>query len=326
VVPDVNPLTGLKVDDPAKLERRPLGVKIPNYPPEARPQSGLSLADVVVEHEAEAYLTRFTTIFLANDVSPELGPVRSVRLIDAELMPIFRAVLVTSGGHMAVKLRATEGKPWAEGYQRIICPEEPFLGDGGTLRRVPKEGRRYELTMYTDTEGLWKLSTERGVNERQDFGDMWVFSESPPPGGAEATNLKIVYKPDAAEVEYRYDAESSAYKRFDVGEPTIDDLTDEQIAPANVLVLYAHHADTDIAADTHDPNHTWYSISIQLWGEGPAKLLRDGKLYEGKWVRVDPQGAGDRLIVVDGEGAQIPFRPGATWIQVVRLNGNVQIE
>ena len=38
----VNPLTGLKVDDPSKLERRPVAVKINNYPRSNRPQWGLS--------------------------------------------------------------------------------------------------------------------------------------------------------------------------------------------------------------------------------------------------------------------------------------------
>jgi hypothetical protein len=323
--PDVNPLTGLKADDMAKLDRRPLAVKIPNYPLEARPQSGISLADVVVEHEAEAYLTRFTAIFLGNDVAPELGPVRSVRLIDAELVPIFKSVLVTSGGHMAVILRATEGKPWAEGYTRVISPEEPFIGDGGALRRIPKEGRAYELTLYADTESLWDVVSDRGLNERQDFGDMWVFSELPPARGVEATYLKIVYKPDLGMVEYNYDDVTKTYKRSDSGQPLVDALNNEQIAPSNVLVLYANHVDTDIAADTHDPNRTWYSVSIQLWGTGLARLMRDGQLYEGQWVRENPQQPDDRLIIVGGEGKQIPFRPGPTWIQLVRPDGDVEI-
>jgi hypothetical protein len=322
--PDVNPLTGLKGDE-AKLNRRPLAVKVPNYPPEARPQSGLSLADVVVEHEAEAYLTRFTAIFLGDDANP-LGPVRSIRLIDSELMPIFKSVLVASGGHPAVKIRMTEGKEWAEGYKRIICPEDPFLGDGGTLQRIEKPGRRYELTLYTNTEDLWNLVSERGINERQDFNDMWVFSESPPEGGVEATQLKVLYKEGASEAEYRYDPESKTYKRFDVGEPSMDELTEEQIAPDNVLVLYANHVDTDMLVDTHDPDNPWYAVSVQLWGQGPAKLFRDGQLYEGTWIRENPQQATDRLIVMDGAGKQIPFRPGRTWIQLVRLDGRVEVE
>jgi hypothetical protein len=322
--PDINPLTGLKCDED-KLDRRPLGVKIPNFPAEARPQSGLSYADVVVEHEAEAHLTRFTAIFLGNDVDL-LGPIRSIRLIDSELMPIFKSVLVASGGHPAVKIRITQGKEWAAGYKRIICPEQPFLGDGGTMRRIPQEGRIYELTMYNDTASLWKVCDQRGINERQDFDDMWVFGEMTPSGGTAATHLKIVYKVGYAEAEYRYDAEMQSYKRFDVGQPLIDALTDEQIAPSNVLVLWVNHVNSDILADNHDPNNPWYSVSIQLWGEGPAKLLRDGQVYDAKWVRENPQQANDRLIIVDSEGKQIPFRPGTTWIQLVRLDGNVQID
>jgi hypothetical protein len=155
---------------------------------------------------------------------------------------------------------------------------------------------------------------------------MWAFSEVPPAGGTDATHLKIVYKPEQAEAEYKYDKETRTYKRFDLGQPLVDDVNGEQIAPENVLVLYANHVDTDIAADTHDPDRTWYSISIQLWGAGPAKLMRDGRVYDGQWARENPQQPEDRLIIVDGEGTKIPFRPGATWIQLVRLGGDVQID
>lgn len=321
--PDVNPLTGLKGDEDA-LARQPLAVKVPNYPPDARPQSGLSLADVVVEHEAEARLTRFVAIYLANDVSL-LGPVRSLRLIDTELMPIFKSVLVASGGHPAIKIRITEGKPWAEGYKRIICPEQPFLGDGGTLKRMPQEGRRYELTVYTNTRDLWDLVGNRGINERPDFHDMWTFSDAEPLGGTEATYAKITYRPGVVESEYRYDPETQTYLRYDMGEPLVDALTGEQIAPSNVLILHANHVNTDIMVDEHDPKNPWYALSIQLWGQGPARLLRDGKVYEGMWIRENPQEENDRLIVVDGEGTQIPFRPGATWIQLMRLDGAVEL-
>jgi hypothetical protein len=321
---DVNPLTGLKVD-PANLDRRPLAIKIPNAPDAARPQSGLSMADVVLEYEAEAYLTRFTAIFLGQDVDL-LGPVRSVRIPDSEVVPIFKAALVASGGHPAVKIRMVEGKAWAEGYQRIICPEDPFLGDGGTLRRMADKKSVYELTMYSDTASLWDLLEQRGVNGKQDFGSMFVFSQDPPAGGTDATRLNIIYKPGFAEVEYQYDAETNTYKRQDQGQPLIDESTGEQIAPSNVVLVYVNHVDTDIAADTHDPNRTWYAVSIQLWGTGPAKILRDGQVFDATWVRENPQQETDRLIFRDARGNQVPFVPGTTWIQLVRLDGAVTIE
>src|SRR3989344_5480690 len=60
--------------------RRPLGIMIENHE-EARPQSGLSKADVIYEAVAEGGITRFLAIYLcgasAEDV--QVGPVRSAR-------------------------------------------------------------------------------------------------------------------------------------------------------------------------------------------------------------------------------------------------------
>lgn len=320
---DVNPLTGLRVD-PARLNRRPLGVKIANFPVDARPQSGLSLADVVIEYEAEAFLTRFTAIFYGNDVGL-LGPIRSLRLSDAEWMPIFKAALVASGGHPGVKIRITEGKAWAAGYKRIICPEDPFT-DGGAEYRMPEKKSRYELTMYSDTATLWNVLNQRGVNTRQDFHNMFVFSETPPGGGRGATHLRIVYKPTYSIAEYRYDAATNTYKRFDLGVATVDELTGRQLAASNVVIIIANHYNSDILTDTHDPNNPYYAVIVELWGQGTAKLMRDGKVYDIRWVRENAQQDSDRLIFVDDQGNQVPFRPGQTWIQVVRPNGDMTID
>ena len=85
------------MDDPALLERMPAAVKISNSPI-ARPQSGLSKADVVIEHLAEGDITRFTAIFHSQDAE-RIGSVRSARLIDLEIPVLFDAFLVYSGAN-----------------------------------------------------------------------------------------------------------------------------------------------------------------------------------------------------------------------------------
>jgi len=60
---DVSPLTGLKVTDPAVLERRPIIIKVENLPREHRPQWGLSFADLVYEYYTEFGGTRFAAVF-----------------------------------------------------------------------------------------------------------------------------------------------------------------------------------------------------------------------------------------------------------------------
>ena len=74
---DVNPLTGLRVGDPKLLDRRPLAIKITNYPRNVRPQSGLSLADIVYEYYLEQNVTRFIGIFYGNEAE-KVGPVHGL--------------------------------------------------------------------------------------------------------------------------------------------------------------------------------------------------------------------------------------------------------
>ncbi|HSJ86019.1 MAG TPA: DUF3048 domain-containing protein, partial [Anaerolineales bacterium] len=50
---DLDPLTGLVPADPSLLERRPLAIKVANYPRYIRPQSGLTLADNIYEYYIE---------------------------------------------------------------------------------------------------------------------------------------------------------------------------------------------------------------------------------------------------------------------------------
>ncbi|GIW64151.1 MAG: hypothetical protein KatS3mg092_0084 [Patescibacteria group bacterium] len=67
--------------------RRPLGVMIENHV-EARPQSGLSSADVVFEVVAEGGITRFLSVFYCQD-APYIGPIRSARIYFIKLFTRF---------------------------------------------------------------------------------------------------------------------------------------------------------------------------------------------------------------------------------------------
>src|SRR5258707_6884131 len=76
--PPIAPLTGLVVARGSPLLMRPaLAVKIENTP-DARPQSGLEKADIVVEEQVEGGITRFIAIFQSQDARV-IGPVRSAR-------------------------------------------------------------------------------------------------------------------------------------------------------------------------------------------------------------------------------------------------------
>src|SRR5262249_53671672 len=90
------PLTGRPDPSETSQTRSALSVKIENTP-EARPQSGLDVADVVYEEVVEGGITRFWAIF--SSAAPQVvGPIRSVRLMDPNIVTPLGGVVAFSGG------------------------------------------------------------------------------------------------------------------------------------------------------------------------------------------------------------------------------------
>jgi hypothetical protein len=314
---DICPLTGLKVDDPSTLERPPLAIKVSNYPPIVRPQAGLDKADVIFEHYAEGNLTRFTAIFLSHDAE-KVGSVRSGRLLDLEIPAMFRSIFAFSGVSGGVKQKMRD----SDIFGQIISPDFGHaIGSQGNapFYRIPQEGKAIEHTLFTDTPTLWQYAADKlGYSGRQEIKG-WVFSKEPPPGGQPATGLSIPYAAGSIVSEYTYSAQGY-FLRSVTGEPHREEQSGEQLHFNNVIVLYAHHIETDIMEDTHGGGH--YSVQIQIWGEGPVRIFRDGQMFDGKWVRPERW---DLVRFVDGNGNPVPLKPGNTFIQMVPLDFEINI-
>ena len=317
--PDVNPLTGLTVADPAILNRRPLAVKVAEFPRRVRPQAGLSSADLVWEHFAEAGVTRMTAIYLGQE-SPRVGSIRSARLIDIVLAQSYKAMLVTSGSSEGTLKRLA----LSDFYDRVIaeatgytdCP--PLCREQGADLTTDK--------LFANTQDLWAVTENLGINTRQDLHGM-AFAATPPVGGTSATTIHINFHLDNNVVEWRYDAASNRYARWvDTATPSelalhTDANTAEPLTAANVVVLYANHVPTDIVEDFENGGHCGYEI--QLWGSGPAKLFRDGQAYDLTWVRFN---IADVIGFVGPDNTLFPFTPGNTWFEILNFNSPTEFK
>ncbi len=312
--PDVNPLTGLQVADPAVLERRPLAIKVSNFPAQVRPQAGLSFADLVFEHYAEGGVTRFTAVFLGQDVD-KVGSIRSGRLIDLEIPAMYKAVFAYSGSSAGVKDRIRNSDFFPD---RVVSPD--FGVGEPVFRRVPQEGKAFEHTLFTSTSALWDLITERGLNSRQELQGL-AFRQTPPEGGQPASYVEVPYLQGVASAEWTYDSATGLYQRTILGTPHTDELTGEQITAANVIVVYANHVESDILEDLVGDGH--YSIEIQIWTSGPVQIVRDGQIYNGSWVR---QKREDMLSFIDANGDPLPLKPGNAWFQMVPFDFPLVVE
>lgn len=298
----VSPFTGLAVDDPGLLDRMPAAVKISNSPI-ARPQSGLSKADVVIEHLAEGGITRFTAIFHSQEAA-RIGSVRSARLIDLEIPALFGAYLVYSGAHPEVN-RLIDGSDFAD---RTMSDERQDPG----FYRLDIPGRTYEHTLFTDSELLQQYAADKGWTTPPRHRG-WQWSERPPRLAQRARSITIPYSDEYSDVSYQYDPEAGAYLRSVLGEPHVDDLTEEQLAADNVAVLYVNHVPTLFIEDALGNQ----SAEIQLWGQGRMQLFRDGTVQEGLWLRPRRE---DPLLFVDQAMQPLQLKPGNVWIQIVPLD------
>jgi len=303
--PDVNPLTGLQVSDPALLERSPLAIKVSNSPAVVRPQAGLDKADLVFEHYAEGGVTRLTAVFLGETPSM-VGSVRSGRLIDLEIPAMFKALFAYSGTSAGVGQKYAASDLWPDQLAR------PGTAGGAFYRRdLPKA---FEHTLFVNPTTLWSEAERRGISRRQDLRGM-VFDPDPPPGGTSGTDMTILYQAGISQVQWVYSATRGRYYRWQGGAAHTEELTGAQLSAANVIVVAANHVETDIVEDTWGGGH--WSIEIQIWGEGPVSIFRDGQRYDGIWRRQDRH---DLLSFWTKDGSQrIPLKPGNSWLQMVPL-------
>ena len=303
----VSPFTGLPVADATVLDRMPAAVKISNSPL-ARPQSGLSEADVVIEHLAEGGITRFTAIYHSQDAE-RIGSVRSARLIDLEIPVLFDAFLVYSGASGDVE-RMIENSDFAP---FTLSDEHKDPG----FYRLDVPGHAYEHTLFTDSEILTRVAEqENWTGPPRSMG--WAWSDSPPDDAQPAAAIEIPYSSEYSDVQYDYDSEAGVYRRSILGEPHIDDLTGEQLATPNVVVLYVNHVPTLIVEDLLGSK----SVQIQLWEQGRMQLFRDGTVQEGTWTRPRRE---DPLVFLDEDANALELKPGPVWIEIVPLDMEVTV-
>jgi hypothetical protein len=59
------------------------------------------------------------------------------------------------------------------------------------------------------------------------------------------------------------------------------------------------------------------SIEIQVWGSGPALIMRDGQMFQAYWHREDPS---HMMTFTDDAGNPVPLKQGNTWFQMVPLD------
>jgi len=302
---NVNPLTGLAVEDPTKLERRPVLIKVSNYPAYLRPHSGLSFADVVFSYYIGEGMTRYLALFYGQDVD-QVGPMRSGRLIDPQIVNLYGGFLGMVGADKTVWAEIAKALPGRFLTEMPVnCPALCNNGDG---------------TAFANTEAFTERVRELGLNDERPALPGMIFDTEAPKGGIKADSFWIYFS-YYNQVRWDYDLDQGAYLRSQEEaqsdetvelKPMTDRLTGEQLAFKNIVILFAWH-------NIIKPE----LIAIELQGVqgGKALLLRDGQVFEITYTAASPIMP---LRFFNPDGTPIAFNPGNTWVEIVGLGTTVE--
>jgi Protein of unknown function (DUF3048) N-terminal domain/Protein of unknown function (DUF3048) C-terminal domain len=266
-----DPLTGCKVSDHPVI-----AAKIENIVA-ARPQVGLSMADITFIEEVEGAQTRLIAVYHSR-FPKRLGPVRSARSTDVQLLPLFgKPGLVYSGANPRVQRKINNAS--------IV-----------TVSRSTRDHSR--VAPHNVFVNLAAIARSK-LSEASSIG--WTFSDAAP-GAPAADSVRARVGHDRFDFTYssgRYTVRwnGSRYSDGDNGTITKTD---------NVVIMNVrNHPDgnRDVLGAP--------SVQSDTVGKGAVTIYRDGRKIAGQWQRTKASGS---LRFTDSSGEPIALKPGQTWV------------
>lgn len=262
-----------------------LAVKIDNVAP-ARPQTGLDQADIVYVEQVEAGLSRLLAVY-SSELPPVIGPVRSARETDLELLRQFdRPVLAFSGAQSRL-LPAIDRAP-LDAVPPSAAPRAYFRG--------PERPAPHNL--YLRPEGIPYAASGTGAVEALGLR----FGPAPP--GGRADESRTVRFP-SARTTFTWSAERERWLVSMDGSPA---RTSEGGRLGAATVIVQDVTVRPSAFGDRSGNNTPFTETV---GSGTAHVLRDGKAYEARWAR--PSADADTAFTTP-DGERIDLASGPLWI------------
>ncbi|MEN1969596.1 DUF3048 domain-containing protein [Lentibacillus sp. N15] len=289
---DIYPLTGLQAD--GSTDRRAVGVMVNNHR-KARPQTGLSKADIVFEILAEGQITRFLALFQSEE--PDVvGPVRSAREYYFELAKGYDTLYVYHGAANFVNDMIDE-----RGIEHI---DGALHDNDGTLFKRASS-RKPPHNSYLQFDAVDDAAKEKGydIKSKTEPLPFLTKDEVDQLSGNEAQHVRIDYSlHDIMNVvEFDYDTDNEKYIRFSDREKTVELDTNEPIQVDNVFIVETAHKIID------DEGRR----AVDIESGGDALLVQKGHVQQVQWENID-----GRIIPVKN-GDPVGLVPGKTWINVI---------
>lgn len=310
-------------------QHRPLGIMIENHE-DARPQSGLSFADVVYEAVAEGGITRFLAVFYCQDAGI-IGPVRSARTYFLDFIseygnyPLYTHVGGANQAGPADALSQIEDYGWAtyNDLNQFSIGFPTFWRDYDRLGHTTAT----EHTMYATTTKLWDYAKSRKLTNVDKNGVSWdekfmvyAFKDDVSEvnrSSSQSIHLEFWNSYSKYFVDWNYDPKNNLYKRVNGGTIHLDKDTNKQITAKNIVVL------SMIESNANDGYENNLHLLYQTKGTGKALIFMDGKETKGTWKKIGRTG---RTLFYDNQGSPVKFNRGTIWFDILPTTGVIDVK
>lgn len=313
----LNPITGIQDMDPSNTGRRSVAVVVNNCHA-AMPQRGISQADAIYEYQTEGGQTRLLCVFADVNTIPEIGSLRSARILSTDLAAGNNSVFIHFGRNARVPDHISQfgidhidgnscsagvysSSNYADGY--VELPSGLFFWRDA----VWKSQRAIEHTAVTDGRHIFEAIEYNEINMIDNENNM-LFNFVPGnsadlDNGDPCNSINVYFSGTNDDALFVYDPVTGLYSKSQYGNPQIDETTGTQIAFTNVFVLYANiqpHGDTTIDAYLEDGGEGWY--------------VSDGRIIPITWSK---SGVNDPIIVYNENGQELEVNRGRSYICIV---------
>jgi len=258
----------------------------------ARPQSGLGMADYIYEVPIEGGTTRFVAVF--SRFAPDLiGPIRSARDYTIVLAKEHDPIFVHAGG-----------SPQAYAMFDEIGNLNGL--EGGVDRAFWRTtDREPPYNLYSDTKTLRRVAQQEGFRQEGELPDFRYLEVGEEFQGSPSEKIKIDYGHKDFGAEFLYDKLQGQYLRFTGGVKHWD-WTGNHLAATNIIIQVV---DTKVIDQEG-------RLALDLTGKGRAAFFSAGQVIQGYWEK-EPDGL---TKFYKGEGDEISLQEGPTWICIVPMD------
>ena len=281
-------LTGEPIEA-GSLSRPALSAKIDNHP-SARPQVGLDETDIVFEELVEGGMTRYLAVWHSK-LPAEIGPVRSVRPMDPEIVSPFGGIFAYSGGQVrfiqmmeaAPVYNAIHGQPDTEStFYRTSAKVAPH----NVLVKAPELVEQH----------LDRVAPPKMFDSAASLAESTAVLE-----GAPLASVNTRFSGFSSPT-WEWDGTQEKFVRFQTNGAADSASSGNQLAATNVIVLFVG---VDVIEDIP---------TTRLVSQGKGYVATGGSIIEIMWSKADAEAP---IVLSTQAGSPVLLGIGNTWVELL---------